>query len=185
MPILAAEQSVYPDDLFDNDFQETTERRWWAVYTRARQEKALARQLLRYETPFFLPLIAKDRLIRGRRTRSHVPLFGGYVFLFGSEEERVRTLTTNRVSSILPVRDQEQLYDDLSQIRQLIDSDAPLTIERRLTRGRRVRVKAGAMMGIEGTVLSRRGQSRLLVAVNFLQQGASVAMDDFMLEPLD
>ena len=41
------------------------------------------------------------------------------------------------------------------------------------------------MMGLEGTILSRRGDCRLLVAVNFLQQGASVAIDDCMLEPVD
>ena len=40
-------------------------------------------------------------------------------------------------------------------------------------------------MGMEGTVTSRRGACRLLVAINFLQQGVSVAIDDYMLEPLD
>jgi hypothetical protein len=41
------------------------------------------------------------------------------------------------------------------------------------------------LAGVEGTVLSRRGGTRLLVAVNFLQQGASVEIEDFLLEPLD
>ena len=184
MPILAAETVLYPDHLFD-DFVDDFSRCWWVVYTKARQEKALARQLLGHEIPFYLPLVAKDNSIRGRRVRSHVPLFNGYVFLFGTEEERVQTLTTNRVSRILPVDDQECLVGDLKQVRHLIETDAPLTIERRLMPGRRVRVKTGAMMGLEGIVTSRRGDSRLLVAVNFLQQGVSVAIDDFMLEPLD
>ena len=67
----------------------------------------------------------------------------------------------------------------------LIESDAPLTIERRLNAGRRVRVKTGAMAGVEGVVISRRGNNRLLVAVKLLQQGVSVDVDDFLLEPLD
>jgi hypothetical protein len=33
-------------------------------------------------------------------------------------------------------------------------------------------------------VLSRRGQTRLVIAVNFLQQGASVEIDDFLLDPI-
>jgi hypothetical protein len=35
---------------------------------------------------------------------------------------------------------------------------------------------------LEGIVTKRRGVSRLLVAVNYLQQGASVEIEDFMVE---
>lgn len=191
MPILSAEITIFPDDLFANPtFAEEVSAEagkpcWWAIYTKSRQEKSLARQLLAHKLPFYLPLIPKDRSVRGRRTRSYVPLFAGYVFLFGNEEDRTHALTTNRISRTLPIADQAGLYRDLRQVCHLIATDAPLTIERRLMPGRRVRVKSGAMMGLEGTVISRRGDCRLLLAVNFLQQGASVAIDDFMLEPLD
>ena len=186
MPILAAETSIFPENLFELAEPEPPDRNWLAVYTKARQEKAMARQLVAREIPFYLPLVAKNSSSsRGRRVRSFVPLFNGYIFLFGTEEERVGALTTNRISRILPVEDQPQLCQDLMQVYHLIEADAPLTIERRIMPGRRVRVKAGAMMGMEGTVTSRRGACRLLVAINFLQQGVSVAIDDYMLEPLD
>ncbi len=51
--------------------------------------------------------------------------------------------------------------------------------------GDKVRVKHGALMGLEGTVLVRRGVTRLLVSVNFMQQGASVEVDDYLLERVD
>jgi hypothetical protein len=38
---------------------------------------------------------------------------------------------------------------------------------------------------LEGTVLVRRGKTRLIVSITFLQQGASVEVDDFNLEPID
>ena len=71
-----------------------------------------------------------------------MPLFAGYVFLFAQEEARVQALMTNRVSRILSITDQEGLYRDLKQIHHLIATDAPLTIERRLMPGQRVRVKS-------------------------------------------
>jgi hypothetical protein len=39
-------------------------------------------------------------------------------------------------------------------------------------------------MGLEGTIVSRRGEDRLLIAVNFLQQGVSIQISDFQVERL-
>ena len=184
MPILKAETAVFPANLLESDLNQDSDRKWWVVYTKARQEKAFVRQLHGFEVPFYLPLIPKDNVIRGKKVQSHIPLFGGYCFMFGNEEERVKSLTTNRVSSILEVDDQQLLLHDLQQISQLIDADAPLTIESRLSPGDRVRIRNGPMEGLEGTVVTRRGKTRLLVAVNMLQQGVSIEIDDYVLEPI-
>jgi transcription antitermination factor NusG len=51
--------------------------------------------------------------------------------------------------------------------------------------GALVRVKTGPFRGFEGVVQRRQGRTHLLVAVNFLQQGASVLIDDCQVDPLD
>ncbi len=185
MPILKEEPSMYPETLLEAAPAELGNCRWLALYTKARQEKSLARELLKYRVPFYLPLVRKTNISRGRKRTSLVPLFAGYVFLCGAEEERLRALATNRVSRILTVEDPDQLLFDLRQLRQLIVANAPLTVESRLGPGERVRVRQGAFAGLEGTVLKRRGETRLLVSINFLQQGASVEIDDFFLDPLE
>lgn len=184
MPILAAEPDCYPNDLLDELATTPAERRWWAVYTKSRQEKSLARQLHGMTIPYYLPLVSKTSRIGERKVKSHLPVFAGYVFVFGSEEERVHALTTNRISRILPVPCTEQMTADLRNVRSLILAGAPLTVESRLQPGERVRIKSGALMGIEGTILSRRGETRLLIAVHYLQQGVSVQIDDYMVEPI-
>ncbi|MBN2024125.1 MAG: UpxY family transcription antiterminator [Pirellulales bacterium] len=184
MPILTQNTAIFPETLFEPGGVDAPGRTWWVLYTKSRQEKAVARQLAGYGLPFYLPLVPKDHLIRGRVVRSQVPLFAGYVFLLGTDQERIAALTTNRVAHVLVVDDDEQLWMDLRQVHQLIASNAPLTVERRLAPGQRVRVKQGALCGIEGTVLARRRAPRLLVAVSMLQQGVSVAIDDYMLEPV-
>jgi len=191
MPILSEEMRLFPESLLEDtaaltepDADERSLRRWWVLYTKARQEKAVARDLAGYEIPFYLPLTEKHAVYRRRRVTSHVPVFAGYVFLYGSEQERVRSLTTNRLSRILEVGDQDRLLADLRHLERLIASRAPLTVESRLVPGDRVRVRRGLLAGVEGTVLTRRGCTRLLVSVNFLQRGASVEIDDFLLEPI-
>lgn len=184
MPILDAETAVYPENLLSEMVDEPSAKRWWTVYTKARQEKAFARQLVQLTVAFYLPLVPKDHLIRGRRVKSHIPLFTGYVFVYGTEDDRRTCLTTNRVSSILPVEDQVRLSADLRRVAVLIESGAPLTVEKRLEAGSAVRIKSGPMQGLDGTVIKRRGETRLLVSVQMLQQGVSVEIDDFVLEPV-
>ena len=185
MPILSKEPSLYPETLLDELACEPSQRQWWVLYMKARQEKAISRDLLGFEIPFYLPLVKKTWISRGRKASSYSPLFPGYVFMFGTEDERVRSLTTNRISRILQIDDPVCLLNDLRQLRQLIASNAPLTVESRLMPGNRVRVRSGPLAGLEGVVLNRRGETRLLVRVNFIQKGASVEVDDFLLEPID
>jgi hypothetical protein len=40
------------------------------------------------------------------------------------------------------------------------------------------------MMGMEGIIVKRRGRTRLLVAVSFLQQGVSIEIDSYLVEPI-
>jgi transcriptional antiterminator RfaH len=184
MPNLASETNLYPDNLLDEFTTEPSERRWWAVYTRSRMEKSLARQLLAMEVPFYLPLIPRTTTIAGRRVKSFLPLFTGYLFLYGTDQERVQTLSTNRVAQLWAATKVDDLTRDLQSVRTLIESGVPLSPEGRLQPGRRVRVKTGMLMGLEGVVVARRGEDRLLVAVSFLQQGVSVQIHDYQVEPI-
>jgi transcriptional antiterminator RfaH len=186
MPILTAEIDINPTTLFDDDFLlSDSEKQWWVLYTRSRQEKELMRRLQAYDIPFYGPTVEKrSRTPRGRLQSSYIPLFSNYVFMFGDAEQRYTALTTNCVARDISVTDGDDLADDLRQLRSLISTGIPLLPERNLDVGVRVRVRSGPLAGQEGIVLQRRGETRLLVAVRFLQQGASVQLDECDLERL-
>lgn len=183
MPILAPEINLYPHDLFDRADAAEPDARWWALYCLPRQEKQLMRRLLAQSTPFCAPLVPKrSRSPSGRVRVSHVPLFAGYVFLYGTGAQRHTAMTTNCVSRCIDVPDGRQLTGDLRAIYQLIAAGRPMTPEARLEPGQAVRIRSGVLMGLEGVVIRRANETRLLVAVNFLQRGASVQLDDCQLE---
>jgi transcriptional antiterminator RfaH len=186
MPILPPEPDLYPEQLLEaTETLDIPDAQWWALYTMSRREKELMRRLRGMKVPFYGPLAPRrTRTANGRKRVSYNPLFPGYVFLFGDAEHRRLALTTNCISRVLPIPDGDDLVRDLRQVRQLILADAPLTPESRLTPGMRVRVRGGALGGLEGVVMKRRGKGRLLVAVEFLQQGASVALEDCEVEVL-
>jgi hypothetical protein len=184
MPILAAEPDLYPANLLNEIADADGIRRWWVVCTRARQEKALARQLHAMQVPFYLPLVPKVSLIGGRRVQSLLPLFCSYLFMFVDDTERVRALGTQRTTHHFAPPIAHEVTRDLRHIQALIASGAPLTVEARLQAGQRVRVKHGALMGIEGVIESRRGTDHLIVAVELIQQGVSILIRDFQVEPI-
>jgi len=185
MGILTREPDIFPENLFEVTSLDTQGRSWWAFYTRSRQEKSLMRKLLTQQIPFY-GLIAPKRFKtpKGRVHTSFESLFPNYVFLFGNDEDRQKALGTNCVSRYMPVDDGRQLELDLQQFQRLIRLEVPLRLESRLKPGRRVRVRAGNFRGLEGTIVRRESEVRLLVAVDFLRQGASLLLEDFEVEPI-
>lgn len=185
MPILPREPDIYPEDLLDSaePLADEWPATWWAIYTLPRREKDLMRRLRKLEIPFYSPLVERrTRSPAGRMRTSHVPLFPSYLFLFGDQEQRREALTTNCISRCLEVPDGTGLVGDLRRIRQLIESGEPLTPEAQLESGTPVVVRSGLLAGLEGVVIKRHGQTRLLVAVEFLQQGASILLEDVQVE---
>ena len=186
MPLLSAEPSLFPDTLFSGDGScPEVVPDWLVLYTRARAEKALARSLLARRVGFFLPLHERRWHSPSGRTRcSYLPLFPGYVFLHGATEARLHALETGLVSRYLSVVDQVALHRDLVRVYRLICSGAPLLPEERLEPGSLVEIVYGSLAGLQGKVIRRGKQLRLIVEVELLQRGVSVEIDSHMVQPV-
>jgi transcription antitermination factor NusG len=182
MPLLAAERTQFPETLFGTSHDtETHEGEWWVLHTRPRQEKALARQLLQRQLPFYLPVVSRKLMCRGRRLTAHVPLFPGYAFLLADMEQRLAALTTNRVVQAIRVVNQERLWQDLRQVQLLIASGEPVVPEDKLGPGVEVEIRHGPLAGLKGKIVKAATGNRFVVTVDFIQRGASVVMEDHYL----
>ena len=176
MPILKSEPDCFPSDLLE---QPAGEFGWWACYTRSRQEKMLMRNLREAEVAYYAPIIPRRyKSPAGRIRESFLPLFANYVFVRGDEMARYQAVCSGCVSRTISVTDTVQLVEDLCQIHKLVQVGAPLSPEARIDSGDLVRIRSGRFMGFEGRVLRRHQQTLLIVEVRFMNQGASVALDD-------
>ena len=185
MPLLPPEVFVWPEELLVQPLPAGETGRWWALHSRPRAEKTLARHFLGRELSFFLPLAKKRWRNRGRLFTSTSPLFPGYIFLWGDDEARVSALTTNQVAQCIRVEDQPQLHQDLARIHQLMVSGEPLTPEERIQPGDWVEITTGPLQGLQGKIIRRGKHLRFFVEVHFLQRGASVEIDGSMIRPAD
>lgn len=186
MPILAAQIDTLPGDLLDQGYQAGHgDAAWWVLQLRPRTEKKLMSRLTRQGVRFHCPLFAKQyRSPAGRARTSFLPVFNGYVFLFGDWDDRHFAYRTDYVARDQQVKHRDEFLRDLRQIRGALTSGVPLLQEPKLEEGQKVLVKSGPFMGYRGTVVRRQGETRLVLSVDFIEQGISMTIDETLLEPL-
>jgi transcription antitermination factor NusG len=172
---------TWPEVESIRDFQ----GQWWVAHTKSRNEKALAHDLIRRNISYFLPMSWKVRRKSRRTIRSLMPLFGGYLFFCGDENERSELWRTDRVANMIEVKDQQKLLKELLQIEQALRAGAPLVPHKYLKMGQKCRVIAGPLLGLQGIVVETRSTTRLLLQVDMLGQAASVEIDIDMIETVD
>jgi len=158
---------------------------WRIAYTKARFEKAFARDLLSHDIGYFLPMREKVIFSGGRKRRVMSPLFTSYVFFCGTEMDRYTAMTTNRLCHTIDVIDQEGLLKELVSIEKALLSHAVIDNYPGLPFGSLCRINSGPMMGIEGVVIRRCDtKARMVLEVTILGQGALVEIDADLLEPI-
>jgi len=158
---------------------------WRVAYTKARFEKAFARDLLGHGIGYFLPMREKIIFSGGRKRQIMSPLFTSYVFFCGTEQDRYTAMTTNRLCHTIEVIDQEGLINELMSIEKALLSKAIIDNYPNLPVGSLCRITSGPMMGIEGVVIRRCDtKARMVLEVTILGQGAVIEIDADLLEPM-
>jgi transcriptional antiterminator RfaH len=185
MPILPFEPVMYPDTLWDGEgVARKDDQRWWCLHTKARQEKMLARALHARGIAYYLPqVVHESRTPAGRKIRSMVPLFTGYLFLLGDQYDRAEAIQGNHLANILKIEDQDGFERDLRRLHRLLDSGITIAPEPTFLVGDLVRILTGPLRGLVGTVTRRNGRDRFVAIVRFLGRGAAIDLQDWQVEP--
>lgn len=170
MPLLPKEPDVFPEELFAS----RDHAPWWVAHVRSRQEKLLARHLIQRGIGFFLPQTEREILSGGRRRRSYLPLFPGYVFFRAERSSLADVWKSNVVANLIEVEDQERLHDELGQIRALVESGASLVVYDELVPGDLVRITEGPFKGYSGVITTQKNAERLIVMVSLIRKAVAV-----------
>lgn len=158
---------------------------WYAVQTRARHEKKVAAELQEKNISAYLPLMAQVHHWSDRRKIVHVPVFPGYLFVRTELEPRIRLSVlqiwgvlgfVGSQREILPIPDCE-----IEDIQDLVNKKIPLTPYPFLKVGQRVRVRGGALDGLEG-ILVTNGEKRLVISVGTINRSLSIAIEGYDVE---
>jgi transcription antitermination factor NusG len=153
------------------------EAHWHAAYIVARHEKVVAQQLVSRGLESFLPLYRATRRWNNRRAHVELPLFPSYLFVRVRAADRVRALEVPGVVHLVsargaPVAVPDREIEGLRTAMQLRRSE-PCSY---LRSGKRVRIKAGPLEGLEGVVVRQNSQTRIIVSVDFIQRSTAIEL---------
>jgi transcription antitermination factor NusG len=181
MPLLRREPDLFPQDLFDLPVESHP---WWVAHVKSRQEKALARHLQPLGIPYYLP--QREQKIRraGRNFVSHLPLFRGYLFFRGTDDDRYAALRSNLVARVIDVVDQPLLDAELGRLRTLQESGRPLISHPYIEPGSAVSITDGPFQDYSGIVIRAKGQIRIVVSISMLRTSFTVELDREAVVPM-
>lgn len=152
--------------------------RWYAVYTFPRHEKSVADQLKFKAVESFLPVFEKKSQWKDRTARVQLPLFPGYVFVNIPLCHRVRVMELPGVVRLVGFQGHPEPLPEGE-----IESLRTFLLFRKaephpyLSAGKRVRVTAGPLTGLEGVILRRKGKMRIVVSIDSIQRSIALELE--------
>jgi transcription antitermination factor NusG len=157
---------------------------WYALYTRHQHEKVVAQALSGKGFEVFLPQYRSVRKWKDRQKEIVLPLFPNYVFIQGGLDRMLNILTTPGVHSLVSWggRPAEIPRNEIEAVRRLVESSLPVEPHPFLKCGDLVRIKSGALEGIEGILVRKTRGVRLVLSVEMLSRSAAVEVDVNMVE---
>ncbi len=161
---------------------------WYAVQTRARHEKKVLAELQRRGIDAYMPVVTATRCWSDRRKQVELPLFSCYTFvrIIRTPEARLDVLKVNGVIDFVgDHRLGEAIPDEqIDAVRALLQSDVPFSEHAFLSVGQRVRLRGGALNGIEGILTAVNGSRRLVISIESIQRSISVSVEGYGVEVL-
>jgi transcription antitermination factor NusG len=161
--------SAFPD-------HEPSDREWFAAFTMPQHEHSVVRHLDAYQIESFLPTFESTHIWKNRQKKKILqPLFPTYVFVHVTKAGRhlvfrapgvLRLIGDCKGPIPIPTTEIDLLRSDGCRNR--------LEPYRDLVVGERVRIKCGAIQGIEGTLVRKSNSLRLVLSISLINQHAAL-----------
>jgi transcription antitermination factor NusG len=166
-------------------FDPLHEKCWYTVYTRTRHEKSVAEHCAQRGVTAFLPLYQVQRRWKQRLAHVLLPLFPSYLFVHIALQDRFRILGLPGIVSLVsfnnvPAAVPESQIESLKQAVILGRAEPYLYLHS----GKRVRVTAGPLVGLEGIIVEIKNRVQVIVSFEWMARSVAVSLDAADVEAL-
>ena len=151
---------------------------WYAAYTCVNREKRVAEILDAKSVACFLPLYEEVHRWKTGPTRLQVPLFPGYVFVHLPLRDRLQVLTVPGVVRLVGAPGPAPLPEpEIEGIRAALLAAAVARPYPYLAAGHKVTIVSGPLRGLQGVLLRKRNNCRVVISLDLIMRSMVVEVD--------
>ena len=155
----------------------TDKYKWYPVYTNPKAEKKAHQALVIKGIETYLPLRRQLKQWSDRKKWVDEPLIKSYLFVYITPAEQTEVLMTKGIARFIYFGGKVASMPDqqIEDLKLLMASAVDIDItEENLLQGEKVKIKAGALKGMVGEIISYRSQKQLILRLENL--GCSVVI---------
>src|SRR6202167_5530185 len=159
---------------------------WYGLQTRPRHEKNVVQRLEERGVTTFLPLVTEVHRWSDRKKSVQMPLFSCYVFakFVPNRTERLRVLRVEGVFGLVGAGGEGIAipHEQIDAVRGVVEGQMPWSSHPFLKIGQRVRIRSGALDGMEGVLIERNGDRTLVISGYAIQRCRAVRVEAYEVE---
>lgn len=155
------------------------ELRWYAAYTKPRNEKKVYERLVATGIETYLPLQHRLKQWSDRKKIVEEPLFRSYIFVRITQKDYFKVLNTSGIvryitfeKKAVPIPDSQ-----IELIKHLLEQNIEVeAVEETLEPGARVEVKFGSFIGLIGDLIEHKGKQKVIVRLDHISHSLLVTL---------
>jgi len=154
----------------------TNGKKWYAIRTKSRCEKKLAKWAYMHNIEYYLPLVDSFKVYPSKKVHFLKVLISGYVFVKSNVNENETLIKTGYTANFLSVLYQEEFVNDLTRIYSIKDKNYSLEETAFVKEGYLVEITSGALIGLTGIVENIENPERIVVTVSVINKAVSIGL---------
>ncbi|RPH34236.1 MAG: UpxY family transcription antiterminator [Bacteroidales bacterium] len=153
--------------------------RWYAAYTKPRNEKKVLERLEEAGIESYLPLQRRLKQWSDRKKMVEEPLFRSYIFVRITQKDYYNVLNTLGIvryitfeGKAVPIPDNQ-----INLIKNLLEQNVEVeAVEETLEPGAKVEVKFGSLIGLKGELVEHKGKQKVVVKIEHISHSLLVTL---------
>jgi len=149
-----------------------SQKSWFALYTKPRNEFKASEQLTRAEVEHYLPTITRLKQWSDRKKKVTEPLIRGYIFIYVNEKQRLVSVEQpSIVRCIFDGGHPASIPDwQIDNIKKMLTLDSEIIVYNGIVPGTKVKIKNGPFEGVVGTVTNNEMERSISISIDLLNR---------------
>lgn len=155
-------------------------RKWFALYTKPKQEFKASLQLESKEIEYYLPTLSSIRQWSDRKKKILEPLFRGYIFIHTNEKERLLALQQSSIVKTISFNGKPSSIPDweIENVKKLLEKSPEVFVSNKLELGTKVKIVEGPFKDVIGVICKIQEEKWFCVSIELLRQTVMVRLTE-------